>query len=192
MKIKKINTEILNSDLVKFMKIKELKFPSINRVLNRFEIMYEKEIKLLINKIYWIYTKNNIDRDEIKNQLLLSVWEIMTQKEFPKYKNFEGYFWSTLKLKLLNKFNRQINRQYDFESRVSYNKMNLSSLNARYQRINVEESKKVSLNEVNSLLDDQEKYLLNCKINFIKPRISSWKQKEMMQNIKTKTSCLFI
>ncbi|WAM03913.1 hypothetical protein ONA22_02805 [Mycoplasmopsis cynos] len=63
------------------MKIKELKFPSINRVLNRFEIMYEKEIKLLINKIYWIYTKNNIDRDEIKNQLLLSVWEIMTQKE---------------------------------------------------------------------------------------------------------------
>ncbi|UWV82514.1 hypothetical protein [Mycoplasmopsis cynos] len=81
MKIKKINTEILNSDLVKFMKIKELKFPSINRVLNRFEIMYEKEIKLLINKIYWIYTKNNIDRDEIKNQLLLSVWEIMTQKE---------------------------------------------------------------------------------------------------------------
>ncbi|MCU9935315.1 hypothetical protein [Mycoplasmopsis cynos] len=116
----------------------------------------------------------------------------MTQKEFPKYKNFEGYFWSTLKLKLLNKFNRQINRQYDFESRVSYNKMNLSSLNARYQRINVEESKKVSLNEVNSLLDDQEKYLLNCKINFIKPRISSWKQKEMMQNIKTKTSCLFI
>ncbi|MCU9935314.1 hypothetical protein [Mycoplasmopsis cynos] len=71
MKIKKINTEILNSDLVKFMKIKELKFPSINRVLNRFEIMYEKEIKLLINKIYWIYTKNNIDRDEIKKSVTI-------------------------------------------------------------------------------------------------------------------------
>nr|WP_318033320.1 hypothetical protein [Mycoplasmopsis cynos] len=68
---KKINTEILNSDLVKFMKIKELKFPSINRVLNRFEIMYEKEIKLLINKIYWIYTKNNIDRDEIKKSVTI-------------------------------------------------------------------------------------------------------------------------
>ncbi|EIE40410.1 hypothetical protein MCANUFG4_01018 [Mycoplasmopsis canis UFG4] len=185
----KINIEKWNINLKKFLNIENKKEVTPNYLFNKFESIYFEKIKSLTWKLYWLYNKYNLDHDEIKNQILISFWNLVNENNWKNNENFDGWFWNTLKLRTQNYFNKLHNSQYTFESSVGYNQTNLHSLNTKMQReYSIFDSEQISLEKIKKFISIDEYELLYCRLNFIKPKFSSWKQKEMLNSIKQKLS----
>lgn len=188
MKRMKIKVSTLNQNIINFLELSNLETISETRLINRFQTMYAKDINIMSRKLHWLYTKNNIEYDEIKNQLLICFWDLVIDPNSlsQPYGNFKSYFWQTIKLNLLNRFNKMYNTQYSFESTVSYNKTNLASLSQKIARANIDVKNNLTLDNLKRFLTSDEMTYLNNKLNCRKQLLSNHKQSEMLQNIKKK------
>lgn len=166
-----------------------------NEILFRFNTKYLVRLKQLIFKIQRIYFNNVFDFDEILNISYFEVLEILkTEREY-KVIPYENYFWKTLKYKILNYFNVNYNTQNKFETKVSYNLINLKKLQSKiYQEnISAENYKNLAYQKIEKLksyLNDQELYYIESYLNNSKPKeynfYSTSKINEILHNIKEK------
>ncbi|WP_322934997.1 hypothetical protein RRG40_00440 [Mycoplasmopsis felis] len=166
-----------------------------NEILFRFNTKYLVRLKQLIFKIQRIYFNNVFDFDEILNISYFEVLEILKTEREHKVIPYENYFWKTLKYKILNYFNVNYNTQNKFETKVSYNLINLKKLQSKiYQEnISAENYKNLAYQKIEKLksyLNDQELCYIESYLNNSKPKgynfYSTSKINEILHNIKEK------
>lgn len=187
----KIFINKLNPKLTLFLQLQGKKIISANNLINWFDNLYYERIRNLVWKIYWLYGKYNIEIDEIRNQLFMVFLEMLYQDLIEDIDNYESWFWNTLKLKTQNYFNKLYNSQYKFESNLSYNQMNLHELNSKLKReYNIWNGTYQTIDDMKKYISPEEYEFLQNKINFKHTRLSTWKQKEMIQAIKNKLNSI--
>ncbi|BBA22380.1 hypothetical protein MBVR141_0569 [Mycoplasmopsis bovirhinis] len=187
----KIFINKLNPKLTLFLQLQGKKIISANNLINWFDNLYYERICNLVWKIYWLYGKYNIEIDEIRNQLFMVFLEMLYQDLIEDIDNYEAWFWNTLKLKTQNYFNKLYNSQYKFESNLSYNQMNLHELNSKLKReYNIWNGTYQTIDDMKKYISPEEYEFLQNKINFKHTRLSTWKQKEMIQAIKNKLNSI--
>ncbi|VEU62879.1 hypothetical protein [Mycoplasmopsis bovirhinis] len=187
----KIFINKLNPKLTLFLQLQGKKIISANNLINWFDNLYYERIRNLVWKIYWLYGKYNIEIDEIRNQLFMVFLEMLYQDLIEDIDNYEAWFWNTLKLKTQNYFNKLYNSQYKFESNLSYNQMNLHELNLKLKReYNIWNGTYQTIDDMKKYISPEEYEFLQNKINFKHTRLSTWKQKEMIQAIKNKLNSI--
>lgn len=187
----KIFINKLNPKLTLFLQLQGKKIISANNLINWFDNLYYERIRNLVWKIYWLYGKYNIEIDEIRNQLFMVFLEMLYQDLIEDIDNYEAWFWNTLKLKTQNYFNKLYNSQYKFESNLSYNQMNLHELNSKLKReYNIWNGAYQTIDDMKKYISPEEYEFLQNKINFKHTRLSTWKQKEMIQAIKNKLNSI--
>ncbi|ATO30749.1 hypothetical protein CO229_01275 [Mycoplasmopsis bovirhinis] len=187
----KIFINKLNPKLTLFLQLQGKKIISANNLINWFDNLYYERIRNLVWKIYWLYGKYNIEIDEIRNQLFMVFLEMLYQDLIEDIDNYEAWFWNTLKLKTQNYFNKLYNSQYKFESNLSYNQMNLHELNSKLKReYNIWNGTYQTIDDMKKYISPEEYEFLQNKINFKHTRLSTWKQKEMIQAIKNKLNSI--
>lgn len=187
----KIFINKLNPKLTLFLQLQGKKIISANNLINWFDNLYYERIRNLVWKIYWLYGKYNIEIDEIRNQLFMVFLEMLYQDLIEDIDNYEAWFWNTLKLKTQNYFNKLYNSQYKFESNLSYSQMNLHELNSKLKReYNIWNGTYQTIDDMKKYISPEEYEFLQNKINFKHTRLSTWKQKEMIQAIKNKLNSI--
>lgn len=162
----KIDISNWNIEVKDFFDINKYSQISSNLLINNFINKHHKELGFLVNKIWWYELSGNFEKEEIYNYILsILTREIELYHHNFQHRPFEKFWWLNLRYKSLNHFNKIKNRQYQFETKVSNNNLNLSNLFNKIQRT-LDGSEKIvafeeKMKQLQKLLDPKEKECLD-------------------------------